>query len=151
MVWRLLEASETLLEQKPRSDAFRRRAVSTAYYAVFHALAEACADCLLPSTDRRSAAYERVYRALDHGPLKSVFDVAPLNESASLRAIGVLVVRLQSERHRADYMPPRGDVFPVSKTKDLIDQARQAVEIESLGDTERPTLTTHLLFRTRPS
>src|SRR3972149_3173943 len=151
MVWRLLEASETLLKQKPRSDAFRRRAVSTAYYAVFHALAETCANSLLPSMDHASDEYARVYRALDHGPLKAAFDKGPLKDRPNLRGIGALVVRLQSERHRGDYLPPLGDVFHRSKAEDLVDQARRAVaKIESLDEGDRLTLATCLLFRSRP-
>jgi hypothetical protein len=48
MVSRLLDAAELLLAHGGRSGAFRRRAVSTAYYAVFHSLAKSSAGALLP-------------------------------------------------------------------------------------------------------
>jgi hypothetical protein len=43
--------------------------VSTAYYAVFHALARICADRLIGSSTTASegAAWGQVYRALEHG------------------------------------------------------------------------------------
>ena len=43
--------------------------MSTAYYAVFHALAHVCADRLIGSSNAASqgAAWGQVYRALEHG------------------------------------------------------------------------------------
>jgi hypothetical protein len=53
----------------PPSPAELRRAVSTAYYAVFHALAHVCADRLIGSSNAASqgGAWGQVYRALEHG------------------------------------------------------------------------------------
>ena len=107
MVSLLLEAADRLVAEGPRSSAFKRRAVSTAHYAVFHALASVRADSLLESTDRDTDEYERVYRALEHGPLKSAFGREPLTDRDDFRRIGDLVISLQTERHRADYLPPR--------------------------------------------
>jgi uncharacterized protein (UPF0332 family) len=150
MVALLLEAADKLIEERPRSSAFKRRAVSTAYYAVFHALARLCADCLLPSVDRGADEYSRIYRALDHGSLKTAFDKQPLRDHVSLRKIGDLVVGLQSERHRADYLPPIKNIFSRLDAQRLVGQARQAVsEIESLDTTDRRILATCLLFRAR--
>ena len=51
---------------KPRQ-ADLRRAVSTSYYAAFHALAQDCADRLVGTTRQRSEpAWRQAYRALDH-------------------------------------------------------------------------------------
>src|SRR5215831_1344468 len=124
MVERLLDLADQLVREGRRSSALRRRAVSTAYYAVFHALAKSCASILLPSMDRNSEIYERVYRALDHGPLKTAFmaKAGPLADRDSLQKIGNLVVRLQSERHRADYLPPNPSMF-LDSAKKLVDQA----------------------------
>jgi uncharacterized protein (UPF0332 family) len=145
MVGRLLDLADQLAREGARSSALRRRAVSTAYYAVFHALAKSCANILLPSVDRGSEVYERVYRALDHGTLKKAFP----KDRKSLRNIGDLVVRLQSERNRADYLPPRS-VFTREEVRVLVDQARAAVgEIEHLGDDDRADLATWLLFKSR--
>ncbi len=150
MVALLLEAADTLLKERPRSSAFKRRAVSTAYYAVFHALAKLCAENLLHSVDRTSDEYSRIYRALEHGSLKTAFGKEPLRDHVALRKIGDLVVALQSERYRADYLPPVKNVFSQRETKKLIDQARLAVaEIEALNLPDCRTLATCLLFRAR--
>jgi hypothetical protein len=111
-----------------------------------------CASVLLPSIDRNSEIYERVYRALDHGPLKIAFTTkgSPLKDRETLRKIGALVVPLQSERHRADYLPPKKNIFSRDEAKKLIDQARRAVsEIEGLGNDDRIAPATILLFKSR--
>jgi len=151
MVARLLDLADQMARQGVRSSALRRRAVSTAYYAVFHALAKSCASILLPSVDRDSDTYHRVYRALDHGPLRVAFaTTGPLKDREPLQKIGELVVQLQSERHRADYMPPSKGLFSRSKAETLVEKARQAViEIEGLGDDDRVALATWLLFKSR--
>lgn len=150
IVSRLLDAADTLIEEAPRSAAFKRRAVSTAYYAVFHALAKACADTLVP-TDRGSDEYSKIYRALDHGPLRTAFSGAPLRDRETLRRIADLVVPLQGERQRADYLPPIGSVFSLAKAKELVAQAREAVSgIEALDSADRRTLAVCLLFKARP-
>lgn len=151
MVSRLLEIADLLLEQGGNNSTYRRRAVSTAYYSVFHALAKLCADHLLP-IDRSSEEYTRVYRALEHGSLKSAFSVqnSPLKRNKNLRTIGDLLVRLQSERFRADYLPPIRSVFSRDKAEELIEQAREAVSlIEALHDGDRDVLAAHLLFKSR--
>jgi uncharacterized protein (UPF0332 family) len=129
MVNRLLDLADQMVREGSASSAIRRRAVSTAYYAVFHALAKSCASILLPSIGRNSEIYERVYRALDHGPLKKAFMTkgGPLKHRKSLRDIGELVIDLQSERHRADYLPPNTSIFSSDEAKTIVDQARRAV------------------------
>lgn len=152
MVARLFAAAETLIEEGPRSSAYRRRAISTAYYALFHALAKVCAETLLPHSRRTSAEYERVYRALDHGPLKNAFGQSPLKDDPELKRIGEAFVALQSERHRADYMPPESRMFGLSECKRLIELAKQAAnQIESLSDDQRRTLSTFAMFKNRPT
>jgi uncharacterized protein (UPF0332 family) len=151
MVARLLELADQMAGEGARSSALRRRAVSTAYYAVFHALAKSCAGILLPSVDRNSDTYQRIYRALDHGSLRTAFTTggSPLKDRKDLRKIGDLIWALQSERHRADYLPPDPRMFR-DDAKDLVDQARQAVsEIESLNEEDRGTLAAFLLFKSR--
>ena len=150
MVERLLGASEALLREKPRSSAFRRRAVSTAYYAVFHALAKLAATSIVLEVPRDADEYLRVYRALDHGPVKTVFSQSPLREIPRLRGIGSIAVRLQSERVRADYLPPSPTLLPLAEAEDLVAQARQVVEdLETLSNTERRLLAICLLFKVR--
>ena len=56
---------------RPRQSDLRR-AVSTAYYALFHCLAICCANMLVggPGASRSEAAWRQAYRALNHGAKK---------------------------------------------------------------------------------
>ena len=150
MVETMLQAADTLVERLPASSAFRRRAVSTAYYAVFHTLAKLIAGSLLPDASQDSEEYLRVYRALDHGPLKNAFNQSPLRDEPRLRTIGHVVTRLQSERIKADYLPPNPAPFSKSEAMDLIAQAQQVVaDLANLSEADRRTLAVCLVFRNR--
>lgn len=151
MVERLLDGADQLMRSRPRSAAYRRRAVSTAYYAVFHALAKLCAECLLPAGwSEDPQGYAKIYRALDHGPLRAAFAQSPLKDEGTLADIGAAVVRLQQERHKADYMPPDAAMFPAEEAQQLLAQARRTVSaLEGLDRPSRLLLSTHLLFRER--
>jgi hypothetical protein len=49
-----------------------KRAVSAAYYAMFHAMAKECADTIAGTGRHRSdKAWVQVYRALEHGVAKN--------------------------------------------------------------------------------
>ena len=148
MVSRLLDAADLLIKNGTLSGAYRRRAVSTAYYAVFHSLAKVCTKVLI--ADTRTDEYVRIYRALDHGPLKNAFSTGPLKDRAQLREIGNIVILLQSERHKADYLPPTRGIFTRKRAQELVDQARDVVaKIEAPDEPDQVTLAAHLLFKNR--
>ncbi|WP_375413393.1 hypothetical protein [uncultured Bradyrhizobium sp.] len=147
MIERLLELANTLAENGAHSLTLKRRAVSTAYYAVFHALAKLCADELLQG--RGSNEYERVYRALDHGTLKTAFKNKPLNQIPEIVTIGNRAVELQSERMRSDYLPSQR-LYTKNQCLDLVHSARIAVRsFGRLSAEQRRTLAVHLLFKNR--
>ena len=151
MVSRLLESAESLLKQNPHSAAFRRRAVSAAYYAAFHALAALCVRTLIPKP-RTDEEILRIYRALDHGQLRAACQQPQLRDRAPFKDIAPLLVKLQQERHRADYLPPDHALFPENDVKDLIEQARLAIAlIEGLSAADSRELATLLLFKERKS
>jgi hypothetical protein len=88
---------------------------------------------------------------LDHWPVKSAFSSGALKERPNLREIGNIVVLLQSERHKADYLPPTRGVFTAKQAQELVEQARDVVSrIEALGPADRRTIAAYLLFKNRP-
>lgn len=150
MVDRLLETADELLRRRGRSGAARRRAVSTAYYAVFHRLAKLCTESLLGNAPIDSDEYARVYRALQHGAAKQAFDNKALQASDAAKIIGDAFAQLQSEREKADYSPPLRDLFSLKGCEELITLARKACNtVDGLSPAEGRLMTTVLLFKAR--
>jgi hypothetical protein len=135
--------------RRPR-EAFMRRAVSTAYYAMFHALARLCADQLVGGIHAKTAAWARVYRALDHKPAKTILrSVEAAGLASEIVAFGEAFALLQERRHQADYDPAPFRYY-FNQTAALINLAETAIHgLNSLGADERRALATLLLFKQR--
>lgn len=141
---RLLDVSKLLVgvgRKGAPSQVFLRRAVSTAYYAVFHAL--------VGRSKRRTTRYSLLYRAFEHGRMreicenldkdalgkraKSALGVSVLDQD--LREVAATFVFLQQQRHWADYAPQgrtsRADVA------DMVDQAEVAIARLTSANAER--------------
>ena len=100
---------------KPKQ-ADLRRAVSSAYYAVFHALARTCADVLIGKTKSRrpNKAWVEVYRGLDHGIVKNACEAASrVAFPQEIQDFADAFHQLQMARLGADYDP----MVRVSKTE----------------------------------
>lgn len=151
MAERLLWLAQETAKRGVHSLTLKRRAVSDAYYAVFHAIAALCARELLPEENpKSSSSYERVYRALEHCSLKNEFSRPPLRDHKRLRELGVIVTDLQRERHNADYLPTRS-LYTIQRCNEHISSAKTAMEIlKALTEEERKVLAVSLLFKNRP-
>ena len=119
-------------------DARRRRAISTAYYALFHFLLEQGAVKLAAHTGGRRMI-GRVYshgdmvkaaKAFKSGPgalparLKAPFGLTFPTVPAELTRVATAFVDLQEGRHNADYDPTKE--FAAAETRLLVRQAGQA-------------------------
>jgi uncharacterized protein (UPF0332 family) len=112
--------------KKPRQ-ADLRRAVSTAYYALFHALAQTFADLFVGTGAAGSdGAWTQTYRALEHGFAKNACAQAVgLSFPVDIVNVADQFVLLQEERHSADYDP---DVrYTRAQTLQLIQDAESAI------------------------
>jgi hypothetical protein len=146
---------------KPRQ-ADLRRAISSAYYAVFHALSAAAADMFAGKSRRNAVSYTLLYRAFEHTQLKRLCEVASrptlpdrYQQSLRLASFSVAVqdfasafIRLQKWRHRADYDPSeRFDatdaLFAVTLAEDML------MGLEAIGGSEREVFLAVLLFDVR--
>lgn len=137
---------------KPRQ-AHLRRAISTAYYAVFHSLAQACADTLIGGmgADRNQPAWRQVYRSLDHGPAKTACQnrLALQSFPKEIRDFSGIFLDLQGKRHAADY-DPDGSYYKSSVLAD-IDAADDAIrQFTSVPLKDRRAFAAHVLFKYRP-
>jgi len=150
---RLLAGAPEHGETRGRPQQARlRRAVSTAYYAVFHALAHSNADSLIGTSPdiRQSGEWTRAYRALEHGLAKDRFNsataMAPFPDT--IHDFGHAFIALQNQRHDADYNPQA--VFQRSETIRAIERAEAAITDLAATDLRtRRALATHVLFRLR--
>ena len=137
------------------SQADLRRAVSTAYHALFHALASNCADMLIGSTrSRRSQqAWRQTYRAPEHRFAKNRCSPSEISRFPSeIRIFANAFVELQNRRHTADYdpLPDPEATFIRSDVLKLIDTSEQAIDLlNSADETHRRAFAAHVLFPVR--
>ena len=132
------------------TEADLRRAISTAYYAVFHTLAASNAELIAgrPQSSMSSQAWERVYRRLDHGRaqnnLRSILTHLSPNGENFARAF----IDLQGFRQDADYDPNFSitRVFAIN----VITQAETAIrDFPQLTEEERRFMAAQSMFDRR--
>ena len=134
----------------PPSDADLRRAISTAYYAVFHALAASNAELIAgrPQSDMSSQAWERVYRRLDHGRAQNNLRAALPYLSQSGANFASTFIELQGIRHEADYAP--NWEIDITGTLNMISLAETAIRgFAQLTEEERRFIAAQSLFDRR--
>ena len=129
--------------------AYFRRAVSSAYDALFHAVAASAADLLIGVLPEDLDAWQRVYRALDHGPAKAACLAIKIPQSSpQLADCAAAFIALQEARHGADHDP----LHPIDETEATyaIEAARHAIDqLTSATATERKRFAVSLLFPQR--
>lgn len=139
-----------LHEKRPRQ-ADLRRALSTAYYSLFHGLAETAADRMIGTTPqaRRSVAWNRVYRALGHNEAKKACARScNTTNSENLMIFTTTFPDLQDLRHQADYDP--NVRFNHSFVVARVDEAEQALTaLQCLSKAEQLDFITLALGMTR--
>lgn len=128
-----------------------RRAVSTAYYAMFHALLQNNADMLYgrETGHPKSLGWTAIYRALTHTRARS--KMAPRNMSDFPDAIAdfaATFLDLQQQREDADYNP--NAIFTYSGTVNAINRADNDISnFFDTSDDDLRALAAHLLFDNR--
>ena len=128
-----------------------RRAMSTAYYAMFHALALCCANMVVGSTpgSRDEESWRQTYRALEHGRARSQCENRTiLRFTTTICNFGEKFVKMQSQRHLADYAPEAS--FDREEVLQMIDEAEQAIsEFDAVPSIDKRAFSVYVLFRTR--
>ena len=135
---------------RPRQSELRR-AVSMAYYAMFHALAKQSADMLVGATrgNRSQRAWRQAYRSLEHG-LAAAQCRRPIirrfpNE---IRRFGKTFVNNQQMRRDADYDPDAS--FTRLEALRIIDVADRAIwDFERSDALDRRAFAVYVMFRSR--
>jgi uncharacterized protein (UPF0332 family) len=153
MIDDLLQIAEDLATResgRPKHTSLRR-AVSTAYYALFHAIAERCAATLITYGGSDWETYTLVYRALDHATVKKVLSQDPSGKVFGLQiaSIGAVFLQLQEARITADYDPGPFD-YGKSEVLELIAQARNASQLmRALPEETSRRLAAHFIAKRR--
>lgn len=149
----LLDQAERLLT--PTRPGFSRqadlkRAISNAYYALFHFVLRAVADEFVGAGQRRSARYALIYRSIDHRTLRDLAVEAKKRQAsqrfaayvpkggfeAKLVEFSESVSALRDKRHAADYDPLAR--FAAADARNAIDMARDAVrQFGEAGEEQR--------------
>ena len=150
----LIELAEQILQigASKRRQATINRAISTAYYALFHALAAECVARTVgvPRSPRYWQTVTPIHRALDHGSTRKVFErlVRDSTTPDLLKQVGDTFLDLQSARHSADSDP--SSRYSRQKAADLIAEARQAMDaLRALPREDRLILAVQLITRPR--
>lgn len=128
-----------------------RRSVSTAYYALFHTLSNACADLLVGETpaDRTSDEWHQAYRTLDHGQVRRQCGRSEVSRySIGIRQFAVAFREIQDYRHDADYSPRAA--FVQDQVSAIINRAASAIsDFVTAPEDERRRFIVYLALRRR--
>ncbi len=129
-----------------------RRAVSCAYYAMFHTLALSNANTLIGASpaDQQRWAWQQTYRAADHRPTRNKLSSASQGGRfpGAIRRFGVAFADVQRARHSADYDPH--SEFSATDVTDLIDRAETTIaNFNQTPDDIRRDLAIHILTNVR--
>ena len=128
------------------------RAISTAYYALFHTLARCGADLLVGSTrsSRSQPAWEQTYRALEHGHAANQCRNATVMARfpGAVQEFGEWFVGLQGQRHYADYAPTTA--FTRTDIVHMVDMTESVIaQFNAVPTRDRRAFAIYALLRLR--
>ena len=138
----LLEVCDSLLAHQKTTEAHTGRAVSTAYYAIFHHVCCAAADLLIGGDEKfLTRAKMHLRRSIQHTELKNRMQYAhkagkDLDFPEQLVKFANVFCELQKDRHQADYDP----LVAFSKTdaQAKVEGAKNAIqEFDSVDEKDR--------------
>ena len=121
----LIRASRLLAGGLPSQEALRR-AVSTAYYAMFHALATSNAD-LIVGTKAQANQFNWIatYRSLRHFRAENPLHGWPHLFSPPVQNFAAVIGSIKTERENADYNPNVS--YMKNQVNTWIDRAEQVI------------------------
>lgn len=133
-----------------------RRAISSAYYGLFHAIVTQAIDDFFGPTQRHTPQYEKMYRSIKHEKLRKICDEIvksnfPKNHSIfghDLTGVASAFISLQEKRHLADYAPR----FKVglSDATLMVTSARTALDsFRGVTETRRRIFSALIIFQIR--
>ena len=145
---RQLATGASAVQPGSPSDDELRRALSTAYYAMFHSLSLSCASTLIGAnpTSRQQTLWEQTYRTLDHKRAKErcaggMLRIFPQD----IQTFAAQFADMQSQRHDADYNP--GAQFSQAEVLRLVNESDVRVTaFEKTSPDDRRVFAVYVLF-----
>lgn len=135
----------------PPSQASLRRAVSTTYYALFHCLAENCADMLAgePGSGRSEQAWRQAYRALQHGTARQRCRQNLIARfPVEIQDFAKRFAAMQDKRELADYDPR--EIFEQSEIiRDLNMAEAEIAHFRQAPERDRRAFAVYVLLNLR--
>jgi uncharacterized protein (UPF0332 family) len=121
----LIRASRLLASGQPTQEALRR-AISTAYYAMFHAMAASNANLLVgQKTPSNQSNWTSTYRSLRHFRAENPLYGWPHLFSPPVQNFAIIIAGIKRQREDADYNPDAS--FTQNQVITWIDRAEQAI------------------------
>lgn len=137
---------------QPPGQTDLRRAVSSVYYALFHAIAQSNADTLVGDDPlhRDQSAWRQVYRALEHGYARQRCRQAVSSSrfATPIQRLADYFVFAQSRRHLADYDPNVNFVHQEILTA-ITEASEYITAFRSTPPQERRAFAVYILMRER--
>jgi hypothetical protein len=139
-----------------------RRAISDAYYGIFHATLAAAADQFVGASKRATSQYALVYRSISHGAIRELcLDITkqtmprllarhapPAGFGSNLMAYSEVIVDLQEKRLSADYDPLKR--YQTADVVAAVGAAQNALtRFKNAVDAEREAFLAVLVFKPR--
>ena len=152
----LLDIAEGLARGSGRLGRPRRadlaRAVSTAYYAVFHALANCCANRLAGATpaSRSQRAWRQTYTSPEHRTVRNRCENrnVVLRFPEDIQEFADIFATLQREREAADYEPDW--TYSRYRAAEFVQEARKAVRhLNNADASDQRAFALYVLMRVR--
>jgi hypothetical protein len=161
---RLLQQAELLAAHPPSGEPHQtdlRRAISSAYYGVFHFTLASAADMVVGTDNRSTARYSLAYRSVDHARLRTLCsqlkasqmssDLSPYVPAGGFGEIidfARLAANLLQLRNLADYHP--SELFTIDEARAAVSEAREAIRhFQAANEKQQQVFLTLLLFRPR--
>jgi len=154
----LLQQADALVSKPGASETALRRAISNAYYAVFHFCLTGAADMVCGASSRSTKPYSLVYRSVEHKDFRSLCQrvseatptvaVVPSGGFGPTKDFAGVAVSLYGQRELADYDPSR--VFTDKEAEVAISTAREAIGwFKSSSHEQQQSFFVLLLFKSR--
>jgi hypothetical protein len=129
----LLQTAHTIMcaaDEKEPSRTALRRAISTAYYALFHHLSANCADLLLGAEPAAlTRAKMHVYRSIDHRDIVSACHAAKPSTDfpQPICDYATLFLNMYKSRCNADYDPSELGDFRIPQVLHKLGEVAEAI------------------------